>query len=63
MVEFEILKVLPFDAERKMMSVVVRHPITKQITVYTKGADSSVLANLAHTGTLTVFYNSEVVSL
>lgn len=49
MLEFEILKILPFDATRKMMSVVVRHPITKQIILYVKGADSSILGNLAHT--------------
>ncbi|KAG5833302.1 hypothetical protein ANANG_G00274510 [Anguilla anguilla] len=40
---FELLHTLSFDSTRKRMSVVVRHPLTNQITVYTKGADSSVM--------------------
>ncbi|KAL0267650.1 UNVERIFIED_CONTAM: hypothetical protein PYX00_009855 [Menopon gallinae] len=49
LVEFEILKVLPFDATRKMMSVIIRHPRTREIILYCKGADSSIIANLAPT--------------
>lgn len=37
LVNFELLDVLPFDSTRKRMSVIVRHPITKQIILYCKG--------------------------
>ncbi|XP_069826948.1 phospholipid-transporting ATPase VA [Dendropsophus ebraccatus] len=40
---FELLHTLGFDSTRKRMSIVVRHPITDEIVVYTKGADSVVL--------------------
>nr|XP_056711067.1 phospholipid-transporting ATPase VD [Euleptes europaea] len=40
---FQLLHILPFDANRKRMSVVVRHPILKQVVVYTKGADSAIM--------------------
>uniref|UniRef100_A0A8C5LS03 Phospholipid-transporting ATPase n=1 Tax=Leptobrachium leishanense TaxID=445787 RepID=A0A8C5LS03_9ANUR len=40
---FELLHTLGFDSIRKRMSVVVRHPLTDEIVVYTKGADSVVL--------------------
>ncbi|XP_015605416.1 probable phospholipid-transporting ATPase VD isoform X2 [Cephus cinctus] len=43
---FEILHVLPFDSSRKCMSIVVRHPHTGEIVLYSKGADSTVLASL-----------------
>ncbi|CAG9864504.1 unnamed protein product [Phyllotreta striolata] len=43
---FEILNVLPFDSVRKRMSIVVRHPQTKQIILFTKGADSTILPQL-----------------
>jgi magnesium-transporting ATPase (P-type) len=33
------------------MSVVVRHPVSKQLILYTKGADSTILAELAPSGT------------
>ncbi|KAG9339837.1 hypothetical protein JZ751_022339 [Albula glossodonta] len=36
-----LLHVLPFDSARKRMSVVVRHPLTGRVVVYTKGADSA----------------------
>lgn len=45
--EYEILQVLPFDSYRKRMSIILRHPHTNEITVYCKGADSSILPNLA----------------
>ncbi|XP_048855511.1 phospholipid-transporting ATPase VD-like [Brienomyrus brachyistius] len=38
-----LLHVLPFDSLRKRMSVVVRHPLTSQVVVYTKGADSAIM--------------------
>lgn len=40
---FELLHTLGFDSTRKRMSVVVRHPLTNQITVYSKGADSVIM--------------------
>ncbi|KAM9320687.1 phospholipid-transporting ATPase VA [Gastrophryne carolinensis] len=40
---FELLHTLGFDSTRKRMSIVVRHPLTDEIVVYTKGADSVVL--------------------
>ncbi|CAG9822413.1 unnamed protein product [Phaedon cochleariae] len=43
---YDILNVLPFDSTRKRMSVIVRHPYTKQIILYTKGADSAILPHL-----------------
>nr|XP_020454825.1 probable phospholipid-transporting ATPase VD [Monopterus albus] len=46
----QLLHILPFDSNRKMMSVVVRHPVTGQVVVYTKGADSVVMG-LAETPT------------
>lgn len=45
--EFEILHVLPFDSVRKCMSVILKHPATKKIIMYCKGADSSILPRLA----------------
>ncbi|KAM9531195.1 phospholipid-transporting ATPase VB [Guaruba guarouba] len=40
---FDILYTLGFDSVRKRMSVVVKHPLTKEIVVYTKGADSVMM--------------------
>ncbi|XP_054999025.1 phospholipid-transporting ATPase VA isoform X1 [Sorex araneus] len=40
---FELLHTLDFDSIRKRMSVVIRHPLTHEINVYTKGADSAVM--------------------
>lgn len=44
---FQLLHILPFDSVRKRMSVVVRHPISKQVVVYTKGADSVIMELLS----------------
>jgi len=44
---FEILNVLPFDSTRKRMSVIFKHPITNEIVLYCKGADSSMIPHLA----------------
>uniref|UniRef100_A0AAR2JAQ3 Phospholipid-transporting ATPase n=1 Tax=Pygocentrus nattereri TaxID=42514 RepID=A0AAR2JAQ3_PYGNA len=38
-----LLHLLPFDSTRKRMSVVVRHPLTGQVVVYTKGADNVIM--------------------
>ncbi|XP_054550775.1 phospholipid-transporting ATPase VA isoform X2 [Talpa occidentalis] len=40
---FELLHTLGFDSIRKRMSVVIRNPLTNEIIVYTKGADSVVM--------------------
>ncbi|XP_045889139.1 phospholipid-transporting ATPase VD-like [Micropterus dolomieu] len=39
----QLLHILPFDPNRKRMSVVVRHPLSGQVVVYTKGADSVIM--------------------
>ncbi len=44
-----LLHVLPFHSARKRMSVVVRHPLTGEVVVYTKGADN-VIMELAEAG-------------
>ncbi|XP_055492654.1 phospholipid-transporting ATPase VD-like [Leucoraja erinacea] len=41
--QFQLLHTLPFDSIRKRMSVVVRHPLTNKVVVYTKGADSGMM--------------------
>ena len=46
-VEFDILKVLPFDSNRKCMSIVVRRIGGHEVILYTKGADSTILPALA----------------
>jgi len=48
--DFEILQVLPFDSTRKCMSVILRHPVTREKILYCKGADSTILPQLAPTG-------------
>ncbi|KAJ4946251.1 hypothetical protein JOQ06_023919 [Pogonophryne albipinna] len=40
---FELLDTLTFDFNRKRMSVLVRHPITKECVLYTKGADYAIM--------------------
>lgn len=50
--EYEILNILPFDSNRKCMSIIIRHPVTRQIILYCKGADSTLLPRLAPTGML-----------
>ncbi|XP_041360414.1 phospholipid-transporting ATPase VA-like [Gigantopelta aegis] len=45
-VDFEVLKILQFDTIRKRMSVILKHPRSGEITLYTKGADSSILSIL-----------------
>ncbi|XP_058839396.1 phospholipid-transporting ATPase VD-like [Topomyia yanbarensis] len=46
-IEYEVLKILPFDSNRKCMSVVVRKTGTQEVVLYTKGADSSIMSSLA----------------
>lgn len=45
-IEFEVLKVLPFDSNRKCMSIVVRQTGTQNVILYTKGADNTIMAAL-----------------
>ncbi|XP_041799888.1 phospholipid-transporting ATPase VB [Chelmon rostratus] len=40
---FEVLDTLTFDSTRKRMSILVRHPITKEYVLYTKGADYGIM--------------------
>ncbi|XP_078087852.1 LOW QUALITY PROTEIN: phospholipid-transporting ATPase VB [Mustelus asterias] len=40
---FELLHTLAFDSTRKRMSVIVKHPLTEEIIMYTKGADSVIM--------------------
>lgn len=42
-----MLHVLAFDSTRKRMSVIVKHPLSGEVILYTKGADSAVLSVLA----------------
>uniref|UniRef100_A0A1B6DU11 Phospholipid-transporting ATPase n=1 Tax=Clastoptera arizonana TaxID=38151 RepID=A0A1B6DU11_9HEMI len=49
LVEFDTLKILPFDSSRKCMSVIVKDPSSGKIVVYTKGADSTIFNRLAAT--------------
>ncbi|XP_036890134.1 phospholipid-transporting ATPase VD isoform X2 [Sturnira hondurensis] len=46
-VTFQLLHILPFDSVRKRMSVVVRHPLSNQVVVYTKGADAVIMELLS----------------
>ncbi|CAL8298624.1 unnamed protein product [Boreogadus saida] len=43
-----LLHVLPFDCTRRRMSVVVRHPLTGRLVLYTKGADSVIMELSEH---------------
>lgn len=45
-IEYEVLKVLPFDSYRKCMSVVVRETGSQDVVLYCKGADNAVMAAL-----------------
>ncbi|XP_063257950.1 phospholipid-transporting ATPase VD isoform X2 [Prinia subflava] len=56
---FQLLHVLPFDSLRKRMSVVVRHPVSNRVVVYTKGADS-VMMDLLRTASEGHTNNSEI---
>lgn len=40
---FEVLDTLAFDYTRKRMSILVRHPITRECVLYTKGADYAIM--------------------
>lgn len=44
--DVEILAFLEFSSERKRSSIIIRHPITKEIVLYCKGADDVILDRL-----------------
>lgn len=44
--QYVILQVLPFDSIRKRMSVILRHSVTKEIVLLSKGADNAMFARL-----------------
>lgn len=46
LLKFEVLDVLSFDSTRRRMSIIVRHPLTNEIVMYTKGADSGIMERL-----------------
>ncbi|XP_009482633.2 phospholipid-transporting ATPase VD [Pelecanus crispus] len=56
---FQLLHIMPFDSVRKRMSVVVRHPVSNKVVVYTKGADS-VMMDLLRTASEVGTNNSEM---
>lgn len=45
---WEILCEIPFNSNRKRMSLIVRHPDTRDIILLCKGADSIMLPLLEH---------------
>ncbi|CAH8538603.1 unnamed protein product [Schistosoma rodhaini] len=45
-----VLRILPFDSQRKRMSIIFRHPCTNEPILFTKGADSSIMNRLDNTG-------------
>lgn len=45
-ITYEVLKLIPFDSNRKRMSIIVRCPLSKRITVFCKGADQTVLSQV-----------------
>ncbi|CAI2727712.1 unnamed protein product [Schistosoma spindalis] len=45
-----VLRILPFDSQRKRMSIIFRHPYTNEPILFTKGADSSIMNRLDNTG-------------
>ncbi|TNN12766.1 putative phospholipid-transporting ATPase VD, partial [Schistosoma japonicum] len=41
-----VLRILPFDSQRKRMSILFRHPYTNEPILFTKGADTSIMNRL-----------------
>lgn len=46
LMEFEVLHVLPFDSTRKRMSIILRHPVSRDRILFCKGADSAMFPRL-----------------
>jgi len=45
--KFKIHHIFPFNSDRKRMSIVVTHPVTKERILYCKGADNIILGMLS----------------
>ncbi|XP_073439563.1 phospholipid-transporting ATPase VD [Dendrobates tinctorius] len=60
---FQLLHILPFDSVRKRMSVVVRHPMSNEVVVYAKGADSVIMDLLASNDDKTEVLQAEIRTL
>ena len=41
-VEYELLATIPFDSDRKRMTVILRKPSNGQVVVFCKGADNVI---------------------
>uniref|UniRef100_A0A915E3K7 Phospholipid-transporting ATPase n=1 Tax=Ditylenchus dipsaci TaxID=166011 RepID=A0A915E3K7_9BILA len=48
MLEWNVLKVLPFDSDRKRMSIFLQHTDYKSVLMLCKGADDEILSRLRH---------------
>ena len=51
--DFDVLHVLPFDSTRKRMSVILKHPMTNEIILYTKvqsGLSTQLRLGCIHVG-------------
>lgn len=46
LLQLKVLHVLQFDSTRKRMSIIIEHPVTQEIVMYSKGADSAILSRL-----------------
>ena len=46
-IKVEILNIIEFTSERKRSSVIIRHPETEEIIMYTKGADDCIIERLS----------------
>lgn len=46
-ITYQVLNVLPFDSNRKRMSIIVRCPFTNRIMLLCKGSDTTVLSQLS----------------
>uniref|UniRef100_W5LI40 Phospholipid-transporting ATPase n=1 Tax=Astyanax mexicanus TaxID=7994 RepID=W5LI40_ASTMX len=53
--KFKVLDVLNFDPVRRRMSIIVRHPRTREIIMYTKGADSGIMEAAETQGDLDMY--------
>lgn len=47
--QYDVLKVIEFSSDRKMMTVVVRNCQSKQVLVFSKGASDSMMKKLRQT--------------
>lgn len=47
--QYDVLKVIEFSSDRKMMTVVVRNCQSKEVLVFSKGASDSMVKKLRET--------------